>query len=80
MVEDACGKRQRKRFLSAACNKLGFCLSQQVRENLSDQSDLSPKNFVRAVIEAEGIEPIHLESYEHFKPLMDLYQKFVFEV
>ena len=77
MDEQTSGAERRKRFMDAACRKLGFCLSPKVKETLKERSDLSSKDFIRAVIAAEGIELIHLESYEHFKPLMSLYRKHI---
>jgi hypothetical protein len=68
---------RRKRFLDAACSNLGFCLPPKAQEALKESSDLSPKEFIRAVIAAEGIDPVHLESYEHFGPLMPLYQEHI---
>ena len=72
--------KRRKRFLDAACSKLGFCLPLEAQEALRESSDLSPREFIRAVIAAEGIEPVHLESYEHFGPLMGLYRKHISDV
>lgn len=80
MEEEASRRKQRLRFLDAACGQQGFCLPPKVKEGLIERSGLSPKEFVRAVIEAEGLEPIHLESYEHFGSLMGLYQKHVSEI
>lgn len=68
---------QLQKFLDAACSQLGFCLPPMVQQDLTERTDLLPKEFLRAVIEAEGIESTHLESYEHFASLMGLYQKHV---
>ena len=63
--------------MDAACSKLGFCPPPKAKEALKERSDLSSKDFIRVFIAAEGIEPVHLESYEHFEPLMRLYRKHV---
>ena len=77
MDEQTSDVERRKQFLDAACGKLGFCLPPKAQEALKKRSDLSPKQFIRAVIVAEGVDPVHLESYEHFEPLMRLYQKHI---
>ena len=38
--------------------------------------DSASDDFVEAVISAEGIDPVHLESDEHYGPLMEIYRKF----
>ena len=79
MGPEALLHQQRLSFLDAACHRLGFCLPSLVKEALVERSELTPKGFVKAVIEAEGIKPVHLESYEHFKPLMALYRDHILE-
>jgi hypothetical protein len=79
LSEPASDAQRRKRFLDAACRTLGFCLPPKAQEDLVERSDLSSKDFVSAVIAAEGIEPVHLETYEHFRPLMDLYSKHILD-
>lgn len=71
--------KQREGFLDAACSKLGFCLPPTAKAELKLRTDLSSREFVRAVIAAEGIETVDLESYEYFKPLLALYHQHVLD-
>ncbi|WP_298362431.1 hypothetical protein [uncultured Litoreibacter sp.] len=64
-----------KRFLHDACVQLGFCIPPADQDRLIASPHFSATQMVEAVIKAEGIEPIHLESYEHLAGLMALYQK-----
>jgi hypothetical protein len=72
--------KQLEWFLQDACVRLGFCLSQQVRDKLTAQRGLSASDFVCAIIEAEGLDMGHAQNSEHFPSLMDLYQKHVEEI
>ena len=76
-LEKLSGSEQRERFMDAACSRLGFCLPRKVKDTLRERSDLAPKDFVGAVIAAEGIDPVHLESHECFKPLLNLFHQHV---
>lgn len=73
MTSNQTGKKQRLSFLDAACGKYGFCLLRIEKDKLADCTDISARDFVSRLIEAEGIKPVHLDSYEHFKPLLRLY-------
>ncbi|MEM7473248.1 MAG: hypothetical protein AAF340_18015 [Pseudomonadota bacterium] len=70
-------REQRRWFLFEACTELGFCIPPKVQDELILRDSISRKELVRAVIEAEGIFPVHLESYEHFDALMEICEKFV---
>ncbi|RED12028.1 hypothetical protein [Pontivivens insulae] len=67
----------RKAFLFAACTQLGFCLPPADQAQLVRRTDLGPEEFIRLALELEGLEPLHLESYEHFRTLRDLYKTHV---
>lgn len=67
----------RKAFLFAACTQLGICVPPGDEAKLVRRTDLGPEEFIRLALELEGLEPLHLESYEHFRTLRDLYKTHV---
>lgn len=79
MDEQVVDAEKLERFMDAACSKLGFCLSPEAKEALKQRLKLSSKEFVREFIASEGIKPAHLESYEHFGPLLKLYHQHVLD-
>jgi len=66
-----------ERFMDAACHRFGFCLPLKGKKRISALFELPPNDLLRAFLKEEGIEPVHLESYEHYEKLMQLYVEFV---
>ncbi|MEM1299139.1 MAG: hypothetical protein AAGH68_07635 [Pseudomonadota bacterium] len=75
--ENSDRRRQLRRFMDAACRRLGFCLPEDARERLMNGPRLNPRDFLEALIKAEGIDPIYLERYELYKPLLEIYRRFL---
>lgn len=69
--------RQRLNFLSAACVELGFCLPPSTCRVLSEREDQGAASFLEAVLVAEGMEAVHLQSHPHFNALIRLYEAYV---
>ena len=50
-------------FLDHICVKFGFCLSESVRFELASKGPYKPDDFVRVVMEAEGLDPDSAHRY-----------------